>query len=344
MSVPVTIQPSKLEKISLFIKTVWTSLLFYIFCTIARYLPDPPEFQSILDTINELKQQHSQNKTSHLDLKLGKLSHRLAPITVIKLCTVLNQNAFITSVDASDNFLGNISAIAFSKTNFLTSLNLKYSQIDDVGAAYLAQNTVFKSLTLTMGHIGKTGIIALANNKHLREIAINSNRVNGDVAASIFSHNTTLKSLCLSGLGDIGAISLSKNKTIKSLKFEGNDISSAGYSALTANTALRSLNGCEPLQKKLESKKVLHAFFKNTTLIDCDVWTHYMNEEFTSKNFASRNKALLREQLEFYCVASILLAKKLPLELIDYIGSFFISENSRIPLLDKVTPPKYPCP
>jgi hypothetical protein len=74
----IEIQLSKLERTTLFIETLWISLLFYGFYIIARFLPDSPEFKIILNAIYEKNQQNQrtfENQVSKAAKILLKLVH-----------------------------------------------------------------------------------------------------------------------------------------------------------------------------------------------------------------------------------------------------------------------------
>ncbi len=324
--------PSLLKEITLYIKILWISLLYYIFYIIARLLPDSPEFKAILDSIDEENPQDP-----HLDLS-SQFKSNSSPIPIIQLCLWLDKNPAITSVDFKWNGLGDISAMAFAKTKGLKALNLNRSfHISNVGAVALANNTVLESLDISYNSIENQGIMALAKNEHLIHLDIHSNRVNGDFSAHVFSNNTSLKTLCLGShifggrhdynISDEGAIALAANATLKSLQFKGVNIGVAGYKALAQNKTLRSIDGIDYYSNPKNQNEILQAFYNSKTLIHCSAWLalDWIGKQHIREEMKARNQENLRSQLFLLMIVKTNI-NLLPDHLILHVGSFYISD------------------
>ncbi len=122
-------------------------------------------------------------------------------------------------------------------------------------------------------------------------------------------------------------MALAANTTLKSLKFEGVSIGVAGYKALAANATLRSIKGIDWLR----DNGCLNAFFKNKTLIHCCAWQQVecaTNFKVRSRDIESRNKVLLKNQLDFQVFSSMLETNQLTFDLLWYVGSFLIPDSN----------------
>ncbi len=152
---------------------------------------------------------------NHLDLSCKELIDK--DIEVI--CSFLKDNPHITSLDLTDNQIGDEGAKALTTNTSLTSLDISFNLIDDESAKTLATNTTLTSLTLVRNQFGYEGAKALATNTTLTSLDIRYNEI-----------------------GTKGAKALATNTTLTSLEISCNQIGTEGAKALAANTTLTALN------------------------------------------------------------------------------------------------------
>ena len=190
-------------------------------------------------------------------------------ISLRTLSLALTVNTSLTSLDLSENYIGNEGAISLCEAlrvnTSLTSLDLSKNDIGDEGAISLSEaltvNTSLTSLKLSENSIGHEGANSLSEalrvNTSLTSLDLFGNSIDNEGANSLSEAlrvNTSLTSLVLSEnhIGIEGGISLSKalrvNTSLSSLNLRGNDIGDKGAislsKALRVNTSLTSLNLC----------------------------------------------------------------------------------------------------
>ena len=183
------------------------------------------------------------------------------------LCLALRVNTSLTSLDLSNNSIGDEGASSLSDAlrvnTSLTSLNLPGNSIGDEGASSLSEalrvNTSLTSLDLSNNSIGVEGASSLSEalrvNTSLTSLNLRYNPIGGEGASSLSEAlrvNTSLTTLYLflNSIGDEGASSLSEalrvNTSLTSLDLSNNSIGVEGASslseALRVNTSLTSLN------------------------------------------------------------------------------------------------------
>ena len=188
-------------------------------------------------------------------------------LSLSTLCLALRVNTSLTSLDLSQNSIGDEGASylfeALRVNTSLTSLNLGCNYIGDEGASSLSEalrvNTSLASLNLGYNSIGDEGASslseALRGNTSLTSLELSQNSIGGEGASSLSEAlrvNTSLTSLNLgyNSIGDEGASSLSEalrvNTSLTSLELSQNSIGDEGASslseALRVNTSLTSLN------------------------------------------------------------------------------------------------------
>ena len=203
-------------------------------------------------------------------VKLGFSPYFFAPASkrsLSMLCLALRVNTSLTTLDLSENSIGDKGASSLSEAlrvnTSLTSLHLSENSIGDEGASSLSEaltvNTSLTSLHLSENSIGGEGASSLSEalrvNTSLTSLDLFYNSI-GDEGASSLSEvlrvNTSLTSLHLSenSIGGEGASSLSEalrvNTSLTSLHLSENSIGGEGASslseALRVNTSLTSLD------------------------------------------------------------------------------------------------------
>ena len=232
---------------------------------------------------------HSFGKS--LDRVELNISYMIFPSKVSTLCLALRVNTSLTSLDLSENSIGDEGASSLSEAlrvnTSLTSLDLSENSIGDEGASSLSEalrvNTSLTSLDLSENSIGDEGASSLSEalrvNTSLTSLDLSDNSI-GDEGASSLSEalrvNTSLTSLDLRDnfIGDEGASSLSEalrvNTTLTSLglicKSIGDEGASSLSEALRVNTTLTSLGlSCKSIGDEGASS-LCEALRVNTTL------------------------------------------------------------------------------
>jgi internalin A len=149
----------------------------------------------------------------------------------------------ITSLDLSDNRIGDEGARALAALTSLTSLTLHNTRIGDDGARALAALTNLASLNLSYNRIGEEGARALAALTNLTTLNLQQNQI-GDEGARALAALTNLTTLNLrdNQIGGEGARALAALTKLTSLDLLYNQIGGEGTRALAALTNLTFLD------------------------------------------------------------------------------------------------------
>ncbi|MDQ3159319.1 MAG: hypothetical protein M3P98_04275 [bacterium] len=99
------------------------------------------------------------------DKKLDLSNKELTNGDIKVICSFLNENPQITSLDVSYNQIGAEGAKALAANTSLTSLDVSVNQIGAEGAKALAANTSLTSLDVRYNKISDGGAKALAANR-----------------------------------------------------------------------------------------------------------------------------------------------------------------------------------
>lgn len=171
------------------------------------------------DMIEQSVQEH------HLNLKAKSLNHE----DVDLICRYLEEHPNITSLDLSQNNIGDEGARKLAQNTTLTTLNMEITQISfegarslaqhprlnclnvsanpligDLGAVALAQNPRLRNLDVSFTNLQEAGATALAGHQNLQSLNVASNAI-GDQALKKLAQSTSLINLNLQGLSIVNA-------------------------------------------------------------------------------------------------------------------------------------------
>ena len=223
------------------------------------------------------------------------------------LCLALRVNTSLTSLDLSENSIGDKGASSLSEAlrvnTSLTSLNLVCTSIGVEGISSLSEalrvNTSLTSLNLRYNSIGDEGASSLSEalrvNTSLTSLNLSRNSIGNEGASSLSEAlrvNTSLTSLNLgfTFIGDEGASSLSGalrvNTSLTSLDLSENSIGVEGGSslseALRVNTSLTSLHLSENSIGVEGGSSLSEALRVNTSLTSLVLRRNYIRDEGAS--------------------------------------------------------------
>lgn len=176
---------------------------------------------------------------THLDLSQTGLSY----LNIIELCSALDSNTILTSLDVSGNDIDNAGAKLLAARTTLKSLKVSYSLLEGDGVLALAANTQLRSLDVSHSRINSADAQALAANQTLTSLNVSATHID-DAVAKLLAASTTLKSLNISHncMGNDGAQAMAANTNLTSLNVSENYIDNDGAKVLAANTSLTSIN------------------------------------------------------------------------------------------------------
>jgi internalin A len=149
----------------------------------------------------------------------------------------------LTTLNLSENQIGDDGARALANLTNLASLDLSLNQIGDHGARALANLANLANLDLSHNQIGDDGARALANLANLASLDLRHNQI-GDDGARALSSLASLSSLDLSlnQIGDDGARALANLANLANLYLGDNRIGTDGARALASLASLSSLD------------------------------------------------------------------------------------------------------
>ena len=126
----------------------------------------------------------------------------------------------------------------------ITSLDLSQNNIGDEGARKLAQNTTLTTLNIEITQISFEGARSLAQHPRLNCLNVSANPLIGDLGAEALAQNPRLRSLDVSftNLQEAGAIALAGHQNLQSLNVAGNAIRYQALKNLAQSTSLINLN------------------------------------------------------------------------------------------------------
>jgi Leucine Rich repeat len=216
-----------------------------------------PLTKSIIET-------HIDPSTNSLDLSNMNLTDEY----ISSLCEYLKSHPEITSLDISDNYIGDGGAKILASNTTITTLSIDFNEIDVMSAKALANNRVITSLSIIGNDIGDEGAMAFAENQTLISLQAAGNSIFNEGAKAL-ARNTSLVFLDISGnrIGSEGIKSFSKNKHIISLDLTSNDIFDDAVIELAKNTTITSLS----IAYNNLSDEGAIALAKNTTIKTLDV-------------------------------------------------------------------------
>ena len=122
--------------------------------------------QDILDRL-----QANDPSLTYLDLS----NQNLSDDDIIQLCEAIVSNDKLTSLDVSENNIGDKGADYLSKMMNLTSLSVSDNRIGDIGAASLSMMSNLISLDVNFNHIRYPGATSLAGMKYLTHLSYTEN-------------------------------------------------------------------------------------------------------------------------------------------------------------------------
>jgi Leucine-rich repeat (LRR) protein len=172
--------------------------------------------------------------------------NRLGDADALALASLVN----LTSLDLRDNWIGDAGAQSLAGLVNLTSLGLGGYKVrrsphkaGDAGAQALAALVNLTSLDLWYNNIGDAGAEALAGLNNLNSLSLRYNHI-GDAGVQALAGLVNLTSLDLhmNKMGDMGAQALASLVNLTSLDLGGNEIGDAGARALAGLVNLTSLN------------------------------------------------------------------------------------------------------
>lgn len=175
----------------------------------------------------------------------------------------LSGNHFITSLNLSDNHLGDDGAIAIFRSKSITSLDLSGNNITYGCLAVLLENNIIIILVIDRNKIGPQGARILSNHPSLMRLSLDENGIGDDGAIFLAKHYKGYwLSIGLNGITNEGGRHFIDNEYITTLLMEGNLIGNKASVLLAGNKRLSALG----LYGNKLGKKAMNALKRNTTL------------------------------------------------------------------------------